>query len=603
MPASPHAVLKDPADPAVLASYPHPVAFSIHIDRNVAVQGLGLGMVVLMMLGVVRWPLVLVWTLVTVATLTIEHRVLRRMAEGGADARRAGAWAPVLRVFATTLYAFAALVLIAHGGGGERLFAVALMSASMVHVLMRYYRSPRILLAALAPHLLAFGIVGLGLTATALKQGHWLAALASAFTIATFALQFWSARGQLAGAWSELMAVREAAEERRRAAEAANRAKSQFLATMSHELRTPLNGVLGMTQALAGEALTAPQRECVGVIHRSSESLLTVLNDLLDLSKIEAGALELETVEFELEHLVRGVAAAYRPLAAKKGLRFEFDITHAAHGRYLGDSARIRRILYNLCDNAVKFTHDGAVNLGVDPVDERLVFRVDDSGIGIGEDDLAHLFEGFFQADGTLARSYGGAGIGLAICRELTGLMSGQIAAESELGGGSTFILSLSLPRAGAAEARIDGRPDGERLAALRVLAAEDNITNQLVLKTLLAPAGIAPTLVVNGREALNAWESQPWDLVLMDIQMPEMDGIEAARAIRARERETGRPRTPIVAVTANAMTHQLADYHAAGMDGVVAKPVDVAALFDAMHQALAAAPLAEAPFAEVGVA
>jgi signal transduction histidine kinase/CheY-like chemotaxis protein len=585
-----------------LASYPHPVALAIHIDRNVAVQGLGLGMVALMGLGVTPWPPVLIWTLVTTAVLAVEHRVLRRVAEGGPGAWRAAAWAPALRVFATSLYALAALVLIARGGGGERLFAVALMSASMAHVLMRYYRSPRILLAALAPHLLVFGLVGVGLTEAALKQGHWLAALASSFTIATFALQVWSARGQLAGAWSELTAVREAAEERRRAAEAANRAKSQFLATMSHELRTPLNGVLGMTQALSSEALTGPQRECVAVIRRSSESLLAVLNDLLDLSKIEAGALELEVAEFELEHLVRGVAAAYRPLAAKKGLRFEFDVTHAAHGRYLGDSARIRRVLYNLCDNAVKFTHEGAVSLGVDRVGERLVFRVDDSGIGIGEADLAHLFEGFFQADGTLARSYGGAGIGLAICGELTGLMGGEIAAESELGGGSTFTLSLPLARAEAAGARTqavaaDGRGD-ERLAALRVLAAEDNLTNQLVLKTLLAPAGIAPTVVANGREALNAWESQSWDLVLMDIQMPEMDGIEAARAIRARERETGRARTPIVAVTANAMTHQLADYHAAGMDGVVAKPVDAAALFEAMRQALAEAPLDEAAVA-----
>ena len=582
--------------PATQASYPHPVAFSIHISRNVAVQGLGMAMVSLMGLGVTPWPYVLGWTLVAVGAVALEHRVLRLVADGGRYAQTAGAWAPSLRVFATTLYALAALVLIARGGPGERLFAFALMSASMVHVLMRYYRSPWILMASLAPYLAVLAIVGSGLVVTALHQGHWLGALASGFAIATFALQFWSARGQLAGAWSELMSAREAAEERERAAEAANLAKSQFLANMSHELRTPLNAVLGMAQALMGEMLTPIQRERVSVIRRSGESLLAVLNDLLDLSKIEAGALVLEIAEFDLERLVHGVAAAYRPLAARKDLRFEFEISEPANGRYLGDSARIRRVLYSLCDNAVKFTQIGGITLRVDVEADHVVFCVDDSGIGIGESDMAHLFEGFFQADATLARPYSGAGLGLAICGELTALMGGQIEAASELGGGSTFTLALPLARAGEARVVVGHAAEMEELAALRVLAAEDNATNQLVLKTLLAPAGIAPTLVVNGREALSAWESQTWDLVLMDIQMPEMDGMEAARAIRRRERETGRARTPIVAVTANAMTHQLGEYTAAGMDGVVAKPVDIGALFTAMEQALArpAAPSSE---------
>ncbi|HEY5007344.1 MAG TPA: ATP-binding protein, partial [Caulobacteraceae bacterium] len=428
---------------AILASYPHPVAFSIQINRNVAVQVLGMGMVSLMGLSVLAWPIVLGWTLIAVGALALEHRTLRLVASGGRYAQVAGFWAPALRVFATTLYALAALALIAKGGPGERLFAFALMSASMVHVLMRYYRSPRIVAASVAPYMIVLALVGYGLTVTALRQGHWLGALASGFTIATFALQFWSARGQLAGAWSELMAAREAAEERERAAEAANRAKSDFLATMSHELRTPLNGVLGMTQALMGEILTPTQHERVTIIRRSSESLLAVLNDLLDLSKIEAGALELEEVEFDLEHLVRGVAAAYRPQAAKKDLRFEFEIAPDAHGQYLGDSARIRRILYSLCDNAVKFTRAGGVTLRVDEAADCLVFRVDDTGIGIGESHLGRLFEGFFQVDAGLARQYGGAGLGLAICGELTALMGGRIEAESELGAGSTFTLRL----------------------------------------------------------------------------------------------------------------------------------------------------------------
>jgi len=464
----------------------------------------------------------------------------------------------------------------------------------MVHVLMRYYRSPRILAASLAPYIVVLAIVGYGLTVTALRQGHWLGALAAAFTVATFALQFWSARGQLAGAWTELMVAREAAEERERAAEAANQAKSQFLATMSHELRTPLNGVLGMTQALMGEILTPQQHERVTIIRRSSESLLAVLNDLLDLSKIEAGALEIEEAEFDLEHLVRGVAAAWRPVAAKKDLRFDFEIAEAASGRYLGDGARIRRVLHGLCDNAVKFTASGGVTLRVAREDGQVAFRVTDTGIGIAEADRMRLFEGFFQVDAGPTRQYGGVGIGLAICAELTTLMGGRIEAVSEPGQGSMFTLALPLARAWAAgEAPVvDGRrAEAERMGALHVLAAEDNAVNQLVLKTLLAPAGIAPTLVGNGREALNAWETQDWDLVLMDIQLPEMDGIEAARAIRARERETGRARTPIIAVTANAMTHQVAEYEAAGMDGVVAKPVDARALIEVMERALTRIP------------
>jgi CheY-like chemotaxis protein/anti-sigma regulatory factor (Ser/Thr protein kinase) len=285
------------------------------------------------------------------------------------------------------------------------------------------------------------------------------------------------------------------------------------------------------------------------------------------------------------------VAAAYESQAVKKQLQFVSEVAEAARGRYLGDSARIRRILYNLTDNAMKFTHAGAVTLRVAREGERVVFRVIDTGIGINQDNLAHLFETFFQADATLTRRYSGTGIGLAICSELSSLMGGVIEATSRLGEGSEFKLTLPLQRLATAAAPADAAADAPIETAadeLRVLAAEDNLTNQLVLKTLLAPAGIDPTVVENGREALEAWEGQVWDLILMDIQMPEMNGVEATQAIRRRERETGRARTPIVAVTANAMTHQLGEYLAAGMDGVVAKPVEITNLFAVMERALA---------------
>ena len=303
------AVVSRPED-APASAYIHPVAFSIHLSRNMVVQGLGMTMVCLMGLAVFPWPAVLTWVVVALGVVAGENQCLRIIARGGPPVRMAMRWAAALRILATTVYAFAAFMLIAKGGPGERLFAFALMSASMVHVLMRYYRSPRVVAASLAPYLIILALVGLGLMRNALRAHHWLSALAPIFTIAMFAVQFWSARAQLAGAWVELMSARERAESRERAAEAANRAKSQFLSNMSHELRTPLNGVLGMAQALATDQLTQVQRERVGIIRRSSETLLSVLNDLLDLSRIETGALSLEVSRFDLEHLMRGVAAA-----------------------------------------------------------------------------------------------------------------------------------------------------------------------------------------------------------------------------------------------------------------------------------------------------
>jgi two-component system, sensor histidine kinase len=565
-----------------MAEYPRRVAFSIQVARNLILQWLGVAMVALMGIGVASWPVVLTWTLAMLVVAIAEQRVLRRV-EAADGASTAGRWAPVLRFFSTTLYAIAALALFRLGHPGERLFAFAMMSASTINVLMRYYRSPRVLIASLSPYILVFIAVAFVLGRAEWQEGDILGVVASGFTLVLFGLQLWSARAQLAAAWIELVA-------RGHAAEAANRAKSQFLATMSHELRTPLNGVLGMAQVLAGEPLTAEQKDRVKVIRRSGETLLAVLNDLLDLSKIEAGALTLEVVEFDLEHLVRGVAAAYQPRAEKQGLAFAFEIRAAARGPYRGDSARVRRILYSLCDNAVKFTPAGNVALKADHDGEHLIFSVSDTGIGIGERDLPHLFDGFFQADGSHSRKYDGAGVGLAICKELTHLMDGEIEAVSRLGEGTTFTVRLPLPWAAPTMVQTPAAPPAAEADAepeLRILAAEDNPTNRLVLKTLLAAAGLEPVFANDGREAVAAWEGQTWDLVLMDIQMPQMNGVEATEAIRQRERETGRPRTPIIAVTANAMTHQVAEYRAAGMDEVVTKPVDFTTLLGAMQQAL----------------
>jgi PAS domain S-box-containing protein len=388
-------------------------------------------------------------------------------------------------------------------------------------------------------------------------------------------------------------------------AEAANRAKSTFLATMSHEIRTPLNGVLGMAQAMVVDALSDVQRERLDVIRQSGETLLAILNDVLDLSKIEAGKLELEETEFDIVALARGAHAAFTAIANKKGLSFGLTVRPAAKGVWVGDSTRVRQILYNLVSNALKFTETGEVRVEVETGGEGLRLIVSDTGIGITPDALQGLFQKFEQADASTTRRYGGTGLGLAICRELAGLMGGSISVHSELGAGSVFTVDLPLAKVADGMQQGDGEPAAQGSdakappagalggSALRVLAAEDNSVNQLVIKTLLHQIGIEPHIVSTGREAVDAWEGDDWDLILMDIQMPEMDGPTASGIIRERERARGRTRTPIVALTANAMSHQVAQYLEAGMDDFIAKPIEVSRLFSVLQRVLAEEELA----------
>jgi len=375
------------------------------------------------------------------------------------------------------------------------------------------------------------------------------------------------------------------------AMQAASLAKSEFLARMSHEIRTPLNGVLGMAQALSAEPDLKPaHRQSLAVIRQSGESLLTILNDVLDLSKVEAGRLELEEIAFDLEATVRGAQETFAPQAAAKGLTFQLRFEASAAGGYLGDPTRVRQILYNLLSNAVKFTEAGEVSLTVAAPNDVLTLVVADSGIGIAPQDMDRLFHRFQQVDSSTTRRYGGSGLGLSICRELAELMGGSVTVESRAGAGSRFVVTLPLPRVALAPSppadTLDaGLADSE--VSLRVLAAEDNPVNQLVLTTLLAQVGVAPDVVANGEAAVAAWRTGSWDLILMDVQMPVMDGVEAVRIIRAAEAAEGRAHTPILALTANAMAHQVADYLAAGFDGHVAKPIDAGRLYQAMADAV----------------
>ena len=377
-------------------------------------------------------------------------------------------------------------------------------------------------------------------------------------------------------------------------AEQANLAKSAFLATMSHEIRTPLNGVLGMAQVMAAGQLAPAQREQLDVIRQSGEALLAILNDVLDLSKIEAGKLELDMVDFDLQALAQGAYAAFTGQAESKGVSFALTVAPEARGAWRGDSTRLRQILYNLLSNALKFTETGSVTAVFTAEAEGLRLTVTDTGVGIAREALARLFEKFEQADASTTRRFGGTGLGLAICRELAGLMGGRISAESTPGLGSEFTVVLPLargeqPAAESAEAD-DGPAVIERERPVRVLAAEDNTINQLVLKTLLMQVGVEPTVVADGAQAVDAWRGAEWDVILMDVQMPVMDGPAAARAIRAEEAAAGRRRTPILALTANTMAHQVEAY-LRDMDDVVSKPIEAARLFQALEAALNSEP------------
>jgi PAS domain S-box-containing protein len=375
-------------------------------------------------------------------------------------------------------------------------------------------------------------------------------------------------------------------ERKTREAEAASEAKSRFLAAMSHEIRTPMNGVLGMSQALAMTEVTDRQREMIDLIVRSGESLLGLLNDILDIARVEAGALAIGAEAFHLGELVRDVGALFSARAESRNIAFSVDVELEADGSVTGDELRVRQILNNLVSNAIKFTEAGSVKVRATRDGETgdIVLEVADTGVGIAADQMERIFEAFVQADDSNTRKFGGTGLGLSIVRRLAEAMGGTASAESAFGEGSTFTVRLPLEAAAvpAAEEPAKAAPQ-ETSRRCRALVAEDNATNRRVIEAILGSAGVELTLATNGREALDAWEEGPYDVILMDIAMPEMDGVEAATAIRARERETGRERTPIVAVTANVMPHQIERYHEVGMDAHVAKPIDCGELIQAV--------------------
>ncbi len=414
---------------------------------------------------------------------------------------------------------------------------------------------------------------------TVIESQRWIVGIATLFLVTAIAATIWLAH--------QARRLREASSR----AETANRAKSEFLANMSHEIRTPLNGVVAMADALGREGLPPRQREMIDIIRTSGETLERLLSDILDSAKIEAGQLSLEAAPFPLVQMVQDIGALWRARAEDKGLILGVEIDPNTPSAVSGDVVRVRQVLGNLVSNAVKFTGQGEVRVTVRAEDDgQILFRVTDTGVGFDQTQMSRLFTRFQQADGSITRQYGGTGLGLAISRDLVQRMGGDMGCASTPGEGAAFWFRLPLPAVETTLSTVDEMPAApveSRDGPLRILLADDHPANRKVVEVLLSVADVEIVSVEDGRQAVEAFRKDRFDLILMDMQMPVMDGLTATRDIRRLEKASGTPRTPVLMLTANAMAEHVEAGVEAGADGHLAKPITSQRLFDAIEAAL----------------
>jgi signal transduction histidine kinase/ActR/RegA family two-component response regulator len=426
-----------------------------------------------------------------------------------------------------------------------------------------------------------------------------IALLAKRFTVWDKAVVLVTIAGLIGYAIDAVRVMRKSAQALERAeieALEASRAKSDFLAMMSHELRTPMNGMLGLAHALRGTNLDARQMDYLDTIEQSGHGLMTILNDILDLSKVEAGKLVLDVAPFDIRKSVSQIRLVWRETALLKGVELAVEIDPATPAWLAGDDARVRQILRNLISNALKFTDAGRVVIRVAPngpgEGDGIALSVSDTGVGMDAAQVAQLFTPFVQGDRTTARRFGGTGLGLAICRRLAEQMGGEIGVESTLGEGSIFTARLPLPAAAAPEDASDNAAAAD-LTGARVLVVDDNAINQTVARAILEAAGVLVATAADGHTALARLRVEDFDVVLMDVHMPVMDGVETVRRIRAGE--GGRVDLPVVALTADAMVGDAERLLAQGFDDAHPKPIQPAGLLMTVARMRGAASAPEA--------